>query len=662
MEFLVAQILSGVSLGGQYALIAIGYTMVYGILRLINFAHGDVFMCAGLMMVFMCASLPVYVSIPLMLVLTVLLGFVIERAAYKPLRSAPRMSVMISAIGVSYLLQNVALYATGGQPQTYPSLPFVSGTVTILGASTHWVTVITPVLVIVLVLLLQWLINHTKIGMAMRETSQLMGIKINKVISVTFIIGSFLAAVGSLLYFTNYPTVIPTSGAMPGLKAFVAAVFGGIGSIPGAVIGAFIIGICETLIKGTSMTVFSDAFTFALLIVVKEARRGNLITFAIVLALTLVTMVLENVISPGSLLFTVIKKGAVYSLVAVSMNLLNGFTGLFSLGQAGFMLLGAYAYAIFMIPDAARDGVYYLFEGSSVHFSFQEMFQHLFGATGFGGGVSLVLGVLVAIIFAGLIAAFFAYLIGLPVLRLKSDYLAIATLGFAEILRAIFQWQTLGKVTNGANILKGYPTFADFNITNASGKVLFRLSAVMPILLAGICIFLIVLLINSSYGRAFKAIRDDEIAAEAMGVNLAKHKSLSFVISSFFAGVSGALFAMFATTVQAKVFTSAMTYEILLIVVIGGIGSVSGSCIASFLYIACSEWWLRFLDNEAYIGAFKVPLLRNGFRMVVFSIIIMIVVLFFRKGIMGERELPDLFRKRPKKAKKNVVEEGKADE
>ena len=129
--------LSGISLGGQYALIAIGYTMVYGILRLINFAHGDVFMCAGLMMVFMCASLPVYVSIPLMLVLTVLLGFVIERAAYKPLRSAPRMSVMISAIGVSYLLQNVALYATGGQPQTYPSLPFVSDTVTILGATTH---------------------------------------------------------------------------------------------------------------------------------------------------------------------------------------------------------------------------------------------------------------------------------------------------------------------------------------------------------------------------------------------------------------------------------------------------------------------------------------------------------------------------------------------
>ena len=371
-------------------------------------------------------------------------------------------------------------------------------------------------------------------------------------------------------------------------------------------------------------------------------KRGSLITAAIILAIFLFVGIAEQV-APSSwdMLFMVLKKGAIYALIGVSMNLLNGFTGLFSLGQAGFMLLGAYTYGIFTIPVADRASVYQYFDGGLVQFT---------------------LPVPVALILAGLVAAAFAFLIGLPVLRLKSDYLAIATLGFAEILRAIFQWQTLGKVTNGANILKGYPTFADFNITNASGKVLFRLSAVVPILLAGICIFLIVLLINSSYGRAFKAIRDDEIAAEAMGVNLAKHKSLSFVISSFFAGVSGALFAMFATTVQAKVFTSAMTYEILLIVVIGGIGSVSGSCIASFLYIACSEWWLRFLDNEAYIGSFKVPLLRNGFRMVVFSIIIMIVVLFFRKGIMGERELPDLFRKRPKKAKKNVVEEGKADE
>ena len=263
-------ILAGISVGGQYALIAIGYTMVYGILRLINFAHGDIFMVAGLVMVYASASLPLYIAIPIVLIATMVLGFVIERVAYKPLRSAPRISVMISAIGVSYLLQNCALYFTGGLPQVYPAIPFLSKSVTILGATTKMVTLITPVLTIVLMLL----INHTKIGMAMRavskdfETSQLMGIKINSVISVTFIIGCFLAAVGSLLYFSNYTSVIPTSGSMPGLKAFVAAVFGGIGSIPGAVIGAFIIGICENIIKGVGLTTFSDAFTFVLLIVI----------------------------------------------------------------------------------------------------------------------------------------------------------------------------------------------------------------------------------------------------------------------------------------------------------------------------------------------------------------------------------------------------------
>ena len=248
-------ILAGISVGGQYALIAIGYTMVYGILRLINFAHGDVFMVAGLVMVYATTAMPMYISIPLVIIVTVLLGFLIERVAYKPLRSAPRMSVMISAIGVSYLLQNCALYFTGGLAQIYPTIPWLSKSVTIGSATTKMVTLVTPVLTIVLVIALVMFINHTKIGMAMRavskdfETAELMGIRINSVISVTFVIGTFLAAIGSLLFFSNYPGIVPTSGAMPGLKAFVAAVFGGIGSIPGAVVGAFIIGIAEPVYK-----------------------------------------------------------------------------------------------------------------------------------------------------------------------------------------------------------------------------------------------------------------------------------------------------------------------------------------------------------------------------------------------------------------------------
>ena len=285
-EYIVSILLSGISLGGQLALIAIGYTMVYGILRLINFAHGDVFMVAGLLGIYISAALPMYIAIPVVIALTIGLGFFIERAAYKPLREAPRMSVMISAIGVSYLLQNTATYVTGGQPMTYPAIEALTRTVSIAGASTKLVVIITPILVVALIVLLTTLINHTKIGMAMRavskdfETSRLMGIKINSVISMTFVIGSGLAVVGSILYFTTYPAITPTAGAMPGLKSFVAAVFGGIGSIPGAVIGAFLIGICETIIKGLpsswNVSVFSDAFTFALLIIILACKPTGL--------------------------------------------------------------------------------------------------------------------------------------------------------------------------------------------------------------------------------------------------------------------------------------------------------------------------------------------------------------------------------------------------
>lgn len=342
--------------------------------------------------------------------------------------------------------------------------------------------------------------------------------------------------------------------------------------------------------------------------------------------LLLLLFVLEQILPSGSMLFTVLKKGAIYALVAVSMNLLNGFTGLFSLGQAGFMLLGAYTYGILTIPVESRASVYQYFNGGIVQFA---------------------IPVPLALIAGGIIAAICAYLIGLPVLRLKSDYLAIATLGFAEIIRAVFQWDKLGPLTNGSNLLRNFPAFK---------------SVLYPFVVSGICIAIIVMLINSTYGRAFKAIRDDEIAAEAMGINLAHHKRLAFVISSFFAGISGGLLAMYQTTIQASMFKSAMTYEILLIVVIGGIGSVTGSCISSFLFIACSEWWLRFLDNDnLYIGSFHVPFLRAGFRKVVFAVIIMCIVLFYRKGIMGDKEfsiegIANFFRNRFKK--KKVTEGG----
>ena len=350
----------------------------------------------------------------------------------------------------------------------------------------------------------------------------------------------------------------------------------------------------------------------------KQKTKSILSVAAIAVFLVLVYIGDMNIPSGSSwkMLITVIEKGSIFALVAASMNLLNGFTGLFSLGQAGFMLIGAYTYAIFTIPAASHDAVYQYFEGGIIKWSIVEILEAKMGVFGH------YLGMLIPMIGAGLIVAVIAFLIGIPVLRLKSDYLAIATLGFAEILRAFFQWNTLGPVTNGSNVLRKYTTYDN---------------AVFPVLISGICIAIIVLLIRSSYGRAFRAIRDDEIAAEAMGINLFKHKEMSFVISSFFAGISGALLAMFQTTINATPFNTVMTYEILLIVVIGGIGSITGSVIGAFLFTAASEWWLRGLDAGRWLGI-SSSLMRPGFRKVVFAILIMLIVLFYSQGIMGTRE------------------------
>jgi len=276
------QCLTGISLGGAYALIAIGYTLVYGILRLINFAHGDIFMMAGYFMIFAMSSMPWYIAIPVVLIATVALGAIIEKVAYKPLRNAPRMSVMISAIGVSYLLQNLATYLFTALPKGYPEIPFLKNIFQIGGLSASFVTFLTPILTLLLVYLLILLINHSKMGMAMRavskdyETAQLMGIKINKTISFTFAIGSLLAGIGSILYFTDRMTVFPFSGSLPRLKCFVAAVIGGIGSIPGAVAGGFILGIGETALVAMGYSTFSDAFTFIVLILMLLMRPTGL--------------------------------------------------------------------------------------------------------------------------------------------------------------------------------------------------------------------------------------------------------------------------------------------------------------------------------------------------------------------------------------------------
>ncbi len=274
---IVPYLIRGLATGGQFALVAIGYTMVYGILKLINFAHGDLFMVSGIMLIYLVAdfpTMPIWVSVALMIILTVFIGFLIEKCAYSPLRQAPRMSVMISAIGVSYLLQNLVCYITGGLSKQFPDIPIISDSIRLFGVKDKLAVFLSPIIAIVLTVLLVLVINHTKFGMSMRavskdfETSQLMGIKINNVISVTFAIGAFLAAIGSVLYFAKNTGINHLAGSTPGIKAFIAAVVGGIGSVPGAVIGALIIGVVESLSKAFGLADFSDVISFALLIII----------------------------------------------------------------------------------------------------------------------------------------------------------------------------------------------------------------------------------------------------------------------------------------------------------------------------------------------------------------------------------------------------------
>ncbi len=291
----------------------------------------------------------------------------------------------------------------------------------------------------------------------------------------------------------------------------------------------------------------------------------------------------------------------IYAIIGLSMNLTNGFAGQFSLGQAGFMALGAYVVGVFTVPVELRANVFYAVPMNPLIADIQ-------------------LPLWLALIVGGLLAALVAFLIGTPVLRLRGDYLAIATLGFSEIIRIVIT--NAQSFTNGALGIKDIPTINDV-------RYIFLVTALIFVF--------ITCLINSSYGRAFKAIREDEIAAEAMGVGLFHHKCMAFMLSAFFAGIGGGLYATLLGTVDPKNFLFTLTYNFLLIIVLGGMGSITGSMLGSIIVTAGLEY-LRIFDEPWEIMGTVIPLFRPGFRMVIFSLLLMICVLFWRKGIMGTEE------------------------
>jgi branched-chain amino acid transport system permease protein len=321
----------------------------------------------------------------------------------------------------------------------------------------------------------------------------------------------------------------------------------------------------------------------------------NIIAVLIVLAFIFFA---HNLFSPFTL--RIFNLSGIYIILALSLNLLNGFTGLFSLGHSGFMAIGAYTSALLTMSPAQK----------SMNFFLAPIVPIL---------ANVEIPFIPALIIAGGVAAFIGFLIGAPVLRLRDDYLAIATLGFSEIIRVVLT--NMQRVTNGALGLKGLPKYS---------------STYMIWALAFLTILFMFALVRSAYGRAFMAVRDNEIAAQAMGINVAKMKIVSFTISSFIAGVGGALLGHLMNTIDPKMFTFSLTYNILLIVVLGGNGSITGSAITAIIVTVAMEA-LRFLDgplNLIFVQTQGLP----GLRMVVFSMLLLIVVIYRQQGLMGKRE------------------------
>lgn len=332
----------------------------------------------------------------------------------------------------------------------------------------------------------------------------------------------------------------------------------------------------------------------------ENKTRDTILTIGLAAVVLLTALLLNGHIN--GYIQSVVRLCAIYTIVALSMNLVNGFAGMFSLGQAGFMAIGAYSVAIFTVPAATRPEIFYI----------KPMAPFL---------LNIELPLIAALFLGALLAALAAFLIGFPVLRLRGDYLAIATLGFSEIIRIVFM--NIQTITNGSMGIKGIPR---------------ELNIFYYILAAVVVVAILSMLISSSFGRAFKAMREDDIVAEAIGIGLFKHKLMAFVISGFFAGFGGALFAAHLGTVDPSTFKFMLTFDFLLIIVLGGLGSISGTVISAFIVTSGKEL-LRVLDEPLTLFGVNVPLFKPGLRMVVFSLLLMIVVIFWQKGLMGKTEL-----------------------
>ena len=619
LSLLLSQLFNGLQTGSIYALVALGYSMVYGIILLLNFAHGDIIMVGAYAAFYAMTNFHLHpiVSVIIAVITSTLLGVVIEKVAYTPLRKAPRLSLLITAIGISFLLENGAQLLFGSDTKSMDSI--VPGNISLGSVTISNAALLTIIVTIIAMAALTVVVQKTKLGKAMRAVSedmgaaQLMGISLNRTISFTFAIGSALAGIGSVLYLCAYQQASPTMGSMLGLKAFVAAVLGGIGSIPGAMIGGFAIGsarfgsrsfhlegrrcICDSDRRSAGQ---ADRYSWPSADG-KSVRKGRrtmkktrsairipmplryLINLVLILALwfVLYTLIQNGTITNywSGILITV----GINIILATSLNVATGYLGQLPLGHAGFMAVGAYAGGIFMKAVPV-----------------QELLKS--GNTG-----AAIPYILLALLISAVVAGIFGILIGIPALRLRGDYLAIITLGFGEIIRVILTNidSVIGKdFTYGAAGLKRIPKYSSFTLV---------------FICVVVSCYIIHTFMKSRHGRAILSIREDEIASESVGVQTTYYKTFAFVVSAMLAGIAGCLYAGYIGSLYPSTFKFMKSIEILVMVVLGGMGSMLGSILSATVLTILPELLRSFSD----------------YRMVVYSLALVVMMIFRPKGLLG---------------------------
>lgn len=624
---IIQQLFNGLALGMAYALIAVGYSLVFGILRLINFSHGSIYAFgAHFALLFISMNFGLWPALLLSILLTGLLGIVIDKTALEPLRKKKSMPIaaLITTIGVSYIIQNLLMIFFGSEKKAFPAF-FDFGMIKLGAVQFSSAQLFMFLVSLLLLTFLTVVIKKTKIGLAMRATEQnakaasLMGININFVVSFTFFLGGSSAAIAGALISGYYQIVYPTMGFMVGLKAFSAAVLGGIGILYGSVIGGLVVGLSESYAAAYLGGTYRDAVAFIILILVLIVRPAGLfgkkkhhkgVTMKTIDATTLEapapispTSWLERLFfqyrMPLSLLGIALLVGipffglgqyimrilvmiGIYAILGMGLNLLTGYTGQVSLGHAGFYAIGAYVSAILSLQFG-------------VHF-------------------------LVSCLSGAVVAALCGFLLGLPTLRLTGTYLSIVTLGFGEIVRMVLlNWES---VTNGSLGIRNIPRPKFFGVElTLANNGMYYLTLVFLLLISFGCY----LIVNSKIGRAFVSIKEDELAATMMGVRTTRYKVLAFVLSAFISGIAGAIYASMIRFIDPNSFTFDTSILIISIVIFGGMGTFRGVFLGAALLISFPEL-LRFMMD---------------YRFVAYGLILVVMMRFRPQGLLGwQSQLP----------------------